>query len=54
MVVTKFQLTAFQNEYFGLYKTETKTAEILDRIRELEQTFDMVELGEIELEEENI
>lgn len=54
MVVTKFQLTAFQNEYFDLYKTKTKTAEILDRIRYLEQMFDMIDLGEIEMKQESV
>ena len=50
MTITMFQLTAFQNEYYDLYKTKTKTAEILDRIRYLEQTFDMIDLGEIHLD----
>lgn len=43
--MTVDQMSAFQNEYFDLYKIETKTAEILDRIVYLEGIFENIDLG---------
>ena len=43
--MTVDQMSAFQNEYYVLYKTETKTAEILDRIVYLEGIFENIDLG---------
>ena len=54
MFLTKSQLAAFQWEYNTLLTVVQPGADILDRIGYLEQTFDMVELGEIKIEEENI
>ncbi len=54
MFLTKSQLSAFQWEYDTLLTVVQPGADILDRIGYLEQTFDMVELGEIKIEEENI
>ena len=54
MVLTKSQLSAFQWEYNTLLRVDQPGADILDRIGYLEQTFDMVELGEIELKEESV
>lgn len=50
MTITMFQLTAFQNEYQSLIKVSRPGADILDRIGYLEQTFDMIDLGEIRLD----
>ncbi len=53
MVLTKSQLSAFQWEYDTLLTVVQPGADILDRIGYLEQTFDMIHLGEIELKEES-
>ena len=50
MTITMFQLTAFQNEYQSLLKVSHPGADLLDRIGYLEQTFDMIDLGEIRLD----
>ncbi len=49
MTITRFQLNAFQHEYNALLNVVQPGADILDRIGYLEQTFDMVDLGEIEV-----
>ena len=49
MTITQFQLNAFQWEYNTLLTVVQPGADILDRIGYLEQTFDMVDLGEIEV-----
>tara|TARA_B100001057_G_C22512853_1_gene818632 strand:- start:409 stop:573 length:165 start_codon:yes stop_codon:yes gene_type:complete len=47
MVITMFQLKAFKHEYNALLKVVQPGADILDRIGYLEQTFDLVDMGEI-------
>ena len=54
MSITDFQLSALRHEYTALVKVAKPGADILDRIGYLEQTFDMVALGEIKIEKENI
>jgi hypothetical protein len=41
------QLEAFRNEYTALTDVVKPGADILDRIGHLEQTFDLVDMGEI-------
>ena len=53
MSITKSQLSAFQWEYNTLLTVVQPGADILDRIGYLEQTFDMINFGEIELQEES-
>ena len=50
MFLTKSQLAAFQWEYNTLLTVVQPGADILDRIGYLEQTFDMIDLGEIRLD----
>mgnify|MGYP000655997699 CR=1 FL=1 len=45
--LTVDQMSAFQDEYYVLYKTETKTAEILDRIVYLEGIFENMDVAEL-------
>lgn len=46
-VLSYTELSAFQNEYIALDKIEVKTAEILDRIQQLIDIFDLVDQGKI-------
>lgn len=46
-VLKMSQLEAFRNEYTALINVVKPGADILDRIGYLEQTFDLVDMGEI-------
>ena len=46
-VLKMSQLEAFRNEYSALLGVSQPGADILDRIGYLEQTFDLVDMGEI-------
>ena len=45
--LTVDQMSAFQTEYCDLYKIETKTEDILNRIVYLERIFERIDLGKI-------
>jgi hypothetical protein len=45
--LTVNQMSAFQTEYYDLYKIETKTEDILNRIVYLEGIFERIDLGKI-------
>jgi hypothetical protein len=45
--MTVDQMSAFQTEYYDLYRIETKTTDILNRIVYLEGIFENIDLGKI-------
>ena len=51
MSITWATLCKLQSEYIALLKVENPSAKILDRLGYLEQYFDMIELGEISVED---
>mgnify|MGYP003138923364 CR=1 FL=1 len=51
MSITWATLCKLQSEYIALLKVENPSARILDRLGYLEQYFDMIELGEISVED---
>ena len=50
-VISMSQLANYQHEYTALVKVSQPGADILDRIGVLEQTFDLIDMGEILVEE---
>lgn len=46
-VLKMSQVEAFRNEYNALLSVSQPGADILDRIGYLEQTFDLIDMGEI-------
>ena len=51
-VIKMSTLTEFQREYTELVKVQKPGSDILDRIGYLEQYFDMIDLGEILINDE--
>ena len=54
MTISWPTLCGLQSEYIALLKVENPGAKILDRMGYLEQYFDMIELGEISVEDREI
>ena len=51
-VISTSKLANYQHEYTALVKVSQPGADILDRIGVLEQTFDLIDMGEILLKED--
>ena len=51
MVVSQLELNTSRREYSALLKVSQPSADVLERIGNLEQMFDLIDMGEIEIEE---
>ena len=53
MVVSQLELNTSRREYSALLKVSQPSADVLERIGYLEQMFDLIDMGEIEIEEKS-
>ena len=53
MVVSQLELNTSRREYSALLKVSQPSADVLERIGNLEQMFDLIDMGEIEIEEKS-
>lgn len=51
MIISKLELDTSRREYTALLNVSQPSADVLDRIGILEQTFDLIEMGEIIIKE---
>ena len=52
MVISQLELDTSRREYNALLKVSQPSADVLDRIGGLEQMFDLIDMGEVEIENE--
>ena len=52
MVISQLELNTSRREYTALLKVSQPGADVLDRIGGLEQMFDLIDMGEVEIENE--
>ena len=53
MIVSQLELNTSRREYSALLKVSQQSADVLERSGNLEQMFDLIDMGEIEIEEKS-